>query len=580
MMTRVALWFNGDVNPELVTFSLSHPLLSIERTCSRGKTGGAQKKNGSFQWTPAVQALAIFFLQAASESAAEKVALRGFYGSPATSLDFAINKQPVWLLDMFGVTTNGTCLVNRIISRTNPGSKRPGPVELSLNESVLPSEHIEIYVNGSRVIESASLRKLSRTIELTFQKTVVRRAKPRGRDDSDGTSNPPHFLPLNVEQVSHYLHPTHLLELKARVLSHSTNPWVFPEILGPESKERLLSIFEREVVVSYQNGSGLRSSNFEVALNQFVQADSCRHHFGKIPTNLCAFVPPTSDFEALGIANDHAEFSRALASEPPLEFAVCGTNISAVCLLYFLKYVRGFNIKLYSGSYGHAQALLSTILNGGGPLPDGVIMGITQSLALLRSSKNPGFRYLMEFPKTPHRAVSSLEGDDECSRIFGYHDTPVYLNQAQAEGTLSKLSTKIETGEHAEIVDALWAGDPEMRAFLWFPHYTLYELLNTHRVRHVPASPERSAERSRESTSSFLASTVCLSLHKSVFERNRAHFLLITLRDAWLSLLENPTLRRFLIRLVVEDFQLPTVLFRGAALHRAFIQDDASLKAL
>ncbi|MEN9846408.1 MAG: hypothetical protein RIS36_1555 [Pseudomonadota bacterium] len=78
-----------------------------------------------------------------------------------------------------------------------------------------------------------------------------------------------------------------------------------------------------------------------------------------------------------------------------------------------------------------------------------------------------------------------------------------------------------------------------------------------------------------DSTSSgFLASTVCLSVHRSVVEKGKARFLEIAIRDAWISLIENPTLGRFLIRLIVEDFRLPKVLFRGSGLHRRGMTDE------
>ncbi len=216
MTARVGLWFSGDVSPELVQFKLSHPLLPADRVSSRGKTGGARKGNRSFQWTPAVQSLSLLFVRFVTEFPHEEVALRGGYGSPATSLDFAINKQPAWLLDMFGLSADGACLVHRIISRTNPGSKRPGPVELTVNASVLSPGNIEVYLNGERLERIESLRAISKAIETVFHKSVEKRSKSRGVDNSDTSAYTPNFLPLEVEAVSQFIHPLYSSELRSR----------------------------------------------------------------------------------------------------------------------------------------------------------------------------------------------------------------------------------------------------------------------------------------------------------------------------------------------------------------------------
>jgi len=42
-----------------------------------------------------------------------------------------------------------------LIFRTNPGSKRPGPVCLSLNESVLPTEKIMVLLDSVAVQDQA-----------------------------------------------------------------------------------------------------------------------------------------------------------------------------------------------------------------------------------------------------------------------------------------------------------------------------------------------------------------------------------------------------------------------------------------
>lgn len=65
----------------------------------------------------------------------------------AASLDLAISKQPTWLKDMFGCDQDGLTLARRMILRTNPERKRPGPVSLGLNSNYLDAKNIAIIID-------------------------------------------------------------------------------------------------------------------------------------------------------------------------------------------------------------------------------------------------------------------------------------------------------------------------------------------------------------------------------------------------------------------------------------------------
>jgi hypothetical protein len=123
------------------------------RRSIRGKTGGAFRTAGSFQWTSAVRALGL--LMARTSLDPQSAMIEGYGGSLAASLDYALSKQPVWLADMFGCDPKGTCLARRMILRTNPERKRPGPVVLAVNHVYLPGSSIEVFVNGAPCTGSA-----------------------------------------------------------------------------------------------------------------------------------------------------------------------------------------------------------------------------------------------------------------------------------------------------------------------------------------------------------------------------------------------------------------------------------------
>jgi len=118
------------------------------RRSIRGKTGGAFRSAGSFQWTSAVKALGLLLAQTAANP--QSSTIQGHAGSLAASLDYALSKQPVWIAEMFGCDQQGISYARRLILRTNPERKRPGPVVLAVNNLYLPMASIEIFVNGTK----------------------------------------------------------------------------------------------------------------------------------------------------------------------------------------------------------------------------------------------------------------------------------------------------------------------------------------------------------------------------------------------------------------------------------------------
>lgn len=166
MTCEMLLEFHGK-SPELIK-TLFRENGGEVRLTLRGKTPGAQRNAGTFQWTSAVRALCIAVLRGrlSLERNQEVASLSGFAGSLAATLDYAISKQPTWTEDMFGVTPDGRSVLRRVISRSNSERKRPGPVTLSLNPHVLSPGSIIVWWNGQRVQEPTVLKGLIDSLEL------------------------------------------------------------------------------------------------------------------------------------------------------------------------------------------------------------------------------------------------------------------------------------------------------------------------------------------------------------------------------------------------------------------------------
>ena len=156
----------------------SGPLTSV-----RGKTHGAYRAVGSFQWSSAVRGMACVFLSAKllDDLAPGEPMLTGEAKSLAASLDYALTKQPTWILDMFGVSLSGRTHARRLFRVTNSHRKRGGPVALSLNLYVCPPQCIEIVLDGQSVHSPEILRSMLQSI--------------KNYSPKEGASNQNEFIP-------------------------------------------------------------------------------------------------------------------------------------------------------------------------------------------------------------------------------------------------------------------------------------------------------------------------------------------------------------------------------------------------
>jgi len=174
-MAEIEPGFSIERGPTLEKVRFKHPLLTEpERNSIRGKSAGAYRGYHTFQWTPAVQALCLLFLRTrlcrtGRGSASPGEVLSGGAGSPASSLDYAVSKQPLWLLDMFGIDKQGNPLVRRILDRTNPERKRGGKVCIGVNPSHIASRDIHIRVAEREIADPAALAALADEIEANWR---------------------------------------------------------------------------------------------------------------------------------------------------------------------------------------------------------------------------------------------------------------------------------------------------------------------------------------------------------------------------------------------------------------------------
>ena len=142
-----------------------HPRGKSERLSVRGKTTGVYADAFTFQWTLAVRALCELFVASALAADGEQAKLVGGAGTSAATLDYAVSKQPLWIVEMFGTDSLGRALIQRLLKRTNPERKRGGDVILSLHSNNISPRCIRIFLDRTELRARDQLATLLREIQ-------------------------------------------------------------------------------------------------------------------------------------------------------------------------------------------------------------------------------------------------------------------------------------------------------------------------------------------------------------------------------------------------------------------------------
>ncbi len=160
---------------ELIETMFTHPSIGEERRCIRGKRSGAYRGCSTFQWTKAVQALALLMVEAAIRKFEPSHAplLVGRTGSLASSLDYAIDKQTSWLYEMFGWDSKGVGLSRKLLLRSNPGQRMQAPVAISMNLNYLEPANITIMFEYAEVSTLGELQALRTHLLAAIQQEIT-----------------------------------------------------------------------------------------------------------------------------------------------------------------------------------------------------------------------------------------------------------------------------------------------------------------------------------------------------------------------------------------------------------------------
>ncbi len=520
MRTRLSLWFSETYPPELIRTSFSHAGSPL-RVAIRGKTSGAYAECGSFQWTGAVQALAVLAVcTRKSELTRETTCvpcLEGGRGTLASSLDYALSKQPQWMADVFGSEINGAPTLVRLVRRTNPNGKRSGqPVGVAFHPNAISGANIAIYW-GERELTSAG--------ELTILQHLL---EP---------------LNSNFDAEQHHRNVVWKEWLRDALIEEGSSMLVATEIFN---RNRLQQNIKQ--VCAHPSFTSIAGMNASIT--------------STIDWNL-------SSRNRLGIC-DESDLNPLRHSETPLRIAVPASAAGSLLILHYMKYKLGINLEI-NFRFPHAIDIVRHLTRNPRYVPDACIVGIAPAASLLRKRETLQYSPLMLMPNLSHQIIAprpcpskrtQLRGEVQLNwGTFGLlcnepSTASFYLDDLYRNGSISKSRVKATHMEPDEIFQLFRSGDEDARAILFFPYNQLIGRFFKPKILDYP-----NRLRARE----------CLLFlhHRLLAKSTKAIAFDVAIRRAWLELRANPKLVQSIATTLVYEQDYAFCVERFAGLHTA-----------
>jgi hypothetical protein len=513
-MYRIKLYFSQSEPHQLlrtvVEDHLRDPGQSISkgRVCVRGKGGSERGPTASFQWTSAVKGLSyllvLYSAMGDSESPEETAILEGQGGSIASSLDYAVSRQPLWIIDMFGLERSGRPAIRKILNRWNSDRSKGDVVALGINRNVVSADDIEVYLGFERVTQLEALHQLANCLIVAnaSEDRLLERSAASTISPSVRTNEDTHARELpNSQGILAYLRGAYIEEVSAML--RTTN--VFNRSFLTASAQRLVSNNSFLGAVGKKNDF---ESYFELSLSASTR------------------------FGLHGVLGDARAF---LNGEKPLRVVTAGTIAGTTIIFRYLTRFLGYNID-FSYQFAATNDIVDAIVqNSFSQPPDVCILGVLPAAPLFATAEKSEYSLIMMMPKASNRIISSakqpvsrtfLSPEQGGSFIF-CSDRPTSASfcfeELKREKIVSSKKVRVLHMEPHEVFEALKTEDQELRSILWFPHYQLNVLFNK---CEIPLQPE--IDLSLE-TLLFANQELCR-------EKRRLSLLCVAVRDAWLDL--------------------------------------------
>lgn len=547
-MTSLRLDISKGEDPALSEVSFCHPAAGGIRRSVRGQRPLAGE--GVFQWSQAVQALTILILRykAAGIIGAEQPVspelgvLTGEAGSPAASLDYAFSKQPTWILDMFGIDSRGTPLVKKLVLRSNPERKRPGPVILRINGNFICPDQIAILLGGVSQTNPQELIKIAEQIETRFTESRANALSER---------NAAAELPALESSAD----PSPLAAALARFRAEQ-------QLYGPLARP-----FDNENWLK-RLCAGLKSDIRHALLaTDSFSAKGLEQQLARINTNpvfmelsggeRLLFNSSANTPTNLGLAADQERAAELLSAGPPIGISVAGYFSTEMTLLTYLKRVKGYRLSL---NYNFVTTSdVAEHIGQGEPhsLPEIFVLGLGAAAQYLKFSHTDSYLPFALLPAEPHRLIGPVGAPvDQVRSLWGYYvlsgsplvTSAVYFRNLIEEGLLPRTVSQ-EYLEPEDRLRALCSGDSSVRS----PVY----MCDFHLLQSLAPFPSWYLDNRAVSDIPLIAFA-----RRDFAQTPQAQSLALAIRGAWIDLLENPFLLDATLCYMVEDRDLVKVVKR------------------
>ncbi|MDD2943648.1 MAG: hypothetical protein PHC51_11870, partial [bacterium] len=430
-------------------------------------------------------------------------------GSIISSLDYAINKQPTWLSEMFGIDNAGRCIIYYLIERTNPGQRRNEPVGITMRSASLSPDNINVFYQGSRITDPEHLQKLGHSI--TGTETV-----------------------LSAPQLD-----TSPTTTKSKISS-----W----------RSFLEEICLEELENSLAGATAYTKQQLKNLCSQVNHNPSYRHITSKLLETIDTTMPETAligsrPLDALSILK-----SRNLAIASP------AVSVGIVAIIAELQ-LQNLNCFSFDFQHHHAIEVASKIVSGStNSPPELVSLGLPVAAWFMERSPVK-YHPLMFIPGISKRIVASGKlTQPELSRghyLFMNNAPSVasfYFSSMKERGVVAGSKIKVSHMEPIETLSLMTEADSDLRAILFFPHYKIHQLKNQSAiVDDIVAS--------RQNTENIL-------LIREDLARDSSLTIAITtlIRHGWLSLLASRDNRRAAIGAIVADNTYKDFLWRSTGM--------------
>lgn len=561
-MVKLSLWFEH--SQALSKIEFRHPMLTEGRVAYRGKDSIALGSIYSFQWTAGIQAMAVLLLRTLAEeyirpgSHAATAILVGESGSLAASLDYALSKQPNWLLDIFGTDASGVSLARKLFHRANPERRRAGPVQISVNRKQLPWNSIEVFYHHTSLRDADSLVNLAENIERA----------PRDQNSSRDLS---HYINYSGNEES----LVSIKTLKNRQLEPTQRPESLPSPLTL-LQEALLPGFRQALVVEIkkllQDMSAFSSRALNEVAREIATNPSFLHFAGNRSKEIMRITDVAQPSLRLGLTGSDKLTPAIFDQRDPFKISIPVIMLGPLFIAWYMKQIKGCNIEIdFAYAYG-VELLQRMLAHDFEKEPDACVMGVAGAAKLIHAKKSK-FELSMLLPGLGHKIIGPRISNGQKAGgqtyFFPLQDatTPRFcFDDLIRKKIVEKKRVGLQHTEPDEIALVMKSADPQARAIVWFP--VCY--LNTHFNRCECYGPSPFVKCEQE---------MFLFLNRDTCPKYKQRTMVeLAFRNAWLELLENREAFELTIDSMIRDKQLLSCLLRSSGIHNLTLNSESFLR--